>query len=98
MVDCASSIRKKVRWVVRGWWALEMTEILSTMVAQKFVVVVVVFSSEKQLNLIETLQACHHCSPNKSCFGSTGLLFWLFVAVLLVYERKTHGKFTRNVQ
>lgn len=64
-----------------------MTEILSTMVAQKFVVVVVVFSSEKQLHFIEILQACHHCSPNKSSCGSTGLLFWLVVIdVLLVYE------------
>lgn len=38
MVDCASSIRKKVQRVGGVAGELEMTEILSTMVAQKFVV------------------------------------------------------------
>lgn len=50
MVDCASSIRKKVRSVGELAGELEMTEILSTIVAQKFVVVLL---SENQLHFIE---------------------------------------------
>lgn len=75
MVDCASSIRKKVRRVAEVAGELEMTEILSTMVAQKFVVVLF---SENQLYFIGILQVCHHCSPDKSCCGGTSLLFLAF--------------------
>lgn len=67
MVDCASSIRKKVRRAGKVAGELEMTEILSTMVARKFVVVIF---SEHQLHFREFLQACHFCSPDKSCGGA----------------------------
>lgn len=47
-----------------------MTEILSTMVALKFVVLLF---SKSQLHFIETLQACRYCSPDKSRCGGSGL-------------------------